>query len=213
MIRVHHLDHSRSFRILWLLEELGLPYELVEHRRDPTTRLSPPSLEALHPLGKAPLIEDGGRALHESGAIIDYVIRRHGGGLLAPPPDAPAYDDYQVWLHYGEGSAMLPVMIDLYARTRGADSPALRARVDDELARHGGYLEASLTGRDFLVGDTLTGADIQLAFVGELLARPPDRYPAILRWLSGLRRRPAYERALARGGAPIFSRPTAKAAT
>ena len=215
MIRVHHLDYSRSFRILWLLEELGLPYELVEHWRDPKTRLSPPSLLALHPLGKAPLIEDanpnGGRALHESGAIIDYVIRRHDGGRLAPPPGEPAYDDYQVWLHYGEGSAMLPVMIDLYARTRGADSPALRARVDDELARHGSYLEASLKGRDFLVGEALTGADIQMAFVGELLARPVDRFPNITRWLAGLRQRPAYRAALAKGGEPIARPKTERA--
>lgn len=212
MIRVHHLDHSRSFRILWLLEELELAYALVQHRRDPATRLSPPSLAALHPLGKAPLIEDEGRVLHESGAIIDYVIRRHGGGRLAPPPGEPAYDDHQMWLHYGEGSAMLPVMIDLYARTRGAEAPALRARIDDERARHGGYLEASLAGRDFLVGDALTGADIQMAFVGELLGRPAGRYPAIARWLAGLKARPAYARALAKGGEPMFPRPAAEPA-
>ena len=210
MIRVHHLDHSRSFRILWLLEELELPYELVQHHRDRETRLAPPSLQLLHPLGKAPLIEDDGRVLHESGAIIDYLIRRHGGGRLAPSGIEPGYDDYQMWLHYAEGSAMLPVMIDLYARTRGAETPALRARVDDELGRHAGYVEASLAGRDYLVGGELTGADIQMGFAGELLARvAPGDHPNIARWLESLQARPAYARALAKGGEPLFQRPAA----
>ncbi len=210
MIRVHHLDYSRSFRILWLLEELELPYELVEHWRDKATRLSPPSLQALHPLGKAPLIEDpesgGGRAIHESGAIIDYVIRRHGGGRLAPPADTSAYDDYQMWLHYAEGSAMLPIMLDLYIRTRGTETPAIRARIDDELARHLGFVDASLAGRDFLVGDGLTGADIQMSFVAEIAARLPlaARLPALVGWSRRLTERPAYARAVAKGGASVF---------
>ena len=205
MIRVHHLDRSRSIRVLWLLEELGLDYDLVQHWRNPETRLAPPSLAAIHPLGKAPMIEDDGAVILESGAIIDYVIRRHGGGRLAPDPATRDYDLYQMWLHYGEGSAMLPLMLDVYASAYRVDSPHLRARIDDELARHLGYVEESVTARPFLVGDTLTGADIQMAFVGDMLDRLElrDRYPAIAAWRGGLQARTAFARAVAKGGAPL----------
>lgn len=206
LIRLHHLDHSRSFRILWLLEELEVPYELVAYQRDPVTRLAPPALEAVHPLGKAPMLEDEGRILHESGAIVEHVIERHGGGRLAPGRGTSAYDDYRMWLHFAEGSAMLPIMIDLYARTRGAETPALRARVDAEIARHLDYLEAALVGRRFLVGDTLTGADIQMAYVAEVAERLPGapERTASAAWLAGLRERPAFRRARDRGGPAAF---------
>jgi glutathione S-transferase len=111
MIVVHHLNDSRSQRILWLLEELGVPYEIKFYQRDPTTRFAPPKLKAVHPLGKAPVVTDDGRAIIESGAIIDYVIRRHGQGRLQPNPATPAYDDYVQWLHFAEGSAMLPLLL------------------------------------------------------------------------------------------------------
>ena len=113
MIVVHHLNDSRSQRILWLLEELGLPYEIKRYQRDAQTRLAPPELKKVHPLGKSPVITDGNRTIIESGAIIDYLIRRHGGGRLQPAPDSPAYDEYVQWMHYAEGSAMLPLMLNL----------------------------------------------------------------------------------------------------
>ena len=207
MITLHHLDNSRSLRILWLLEELELPYDLVQHKRDATTRLAPPSLEAVHRLGKAPILVDGDRTIVESGAIIDYIIRRHGGGKLAPPLDSADYDAYQMWLHYVEGSATLPVMLNLYASLLGGDSPALRGRIDSELARHIGFIEASLKGRQFLVGDALTGADIQLGFLAEMLsdASLSANYPAIVSWLARMQARPAYQRAVQRGGANVLS--------
>ena len=109
MIIVHHLNDSRSQRILWLLEELGLPYEIKPYQRDATTRLAPPELQAVHRLGKSPVITDNGRTIIESGAIVDYLIRRYGRGRMQPAPETPAYDDYVQWLHYAEGSAMLPL--------------------------------------------------------------------------------------------------------
>jgi glutathione S-transferase len=212
LITVHHLDHSRSLRILWLLEELGLPYELVEHRRDPATRLAPPSLEAVHPLGKAPLVVDDGRILFESGAIIDYLIRHYGEGRLAPPPESAEYDDYQMWLHYAEGSAMLPMMLNLYTSRLGEGAAPLRGRIDSELARHLGFVEQSLAGRDYLVGDGLTGADIQFGFVAEMLAMTgqANAYPNIAAWLARLQERPAYQRAVEKGGANALT-PTRRA--
>ena len=118
MIVVHHLNDSRSQRVLWLLEELDLPYEIAHHARDATTRLAPPELTAVHPLGKSPVIQDDGLTVIESGAIIDYIIRRHGGGRLQPALHSRDYDVYQQWLHYAEGSAMLPLMLKLYVSRR-----------------------------------------------------------------------------------------------
>ena len=207
MITLHHLDNSRSLRILWLFEELELPYDLVEHKRDAVTRLAPASLEAVHSLGKAPILVDGDRTIVESGAIIDYVIRRHGSGRLTPPVGSADYDAYQMWLHYVEGSAMLPIMLNLYASLLGGESPALRARVDSELARHLGFIEKSLAGRKFLVGDSLTGADIQLGFLAEMLGATPHgaAYPSIAGWLARMQARPAYLRAVQRGGENVLS--------
>lgn len=214
MIIVHHLDHSRSLRILWLLEELELPYEMVQHRRDPATRLAPESLEAVHPLGKAPLMEDAGRLIYESGAIIDYIIRRYGNGRLAPPPESALYDDYQMWLHYAEGSAMLPMMLNLYVSRLGEAGAPLRPRIDSEMARHFGFIERAVEKREFLVGESLTGADIQLGFVGEMLAMTGqiERYPAIGAWLARNQARPAFRRAIERGGVNALT-PTRRAAS
>ncbi len=116
MITVHHLNDSRSQRVLWALEELGLPYEIRHHARDAATRLAPPELKAIHPLGKSPVIEHEGQVVFESGAILDYLSRRCAGGRLAPPAASPEYDVYQQWMHYAEGSAMLPLMLDMYVR-------------------------------------------------------------------------------------------------
>ena len=203
MIVVHHLNDSRSQRILWLLEELGLPYEIKPYQRDAQTRLAPPELKKVHALGKSPVITDGNRTIIESGAIIDYVIRRHGGGRLQPAPETPAYDEYQQWMHYAEGSAMLPLMLNLYAARLGDAAAPLRPRIDGEIANHLAYIDSSLKGHQFLVGDSLTGADIQMSFVGEVAGAFGQRaqYPNLDAWTKRLHERPAYKKALEKGGA------------
>jgi len=201
MITVHHLNESRSQRILWLLEELGLPYEIRFYKRDATTNLAPPELEAIHPLGKSPVITDGERTVAESGAIVDYIVRRHAGGRLAPDPSGADYDRYQEWLHYAEGSAMLPLMLQLYTQRLGEAGAPLRPRIDGEIANHLGYVERSLAGRDYVMGD-FTAADVQMSFVGEV-GRAFGRlgaYPNIDAWVSRLHDRPAYKAAIAKGG-------------
>ncbi|WP_448584895.1 glutathione S-transferase family protein [Thermaurantiacus sp.] len=206
-IRVHHLNDSRSQRILWLLEELGLDYELVKHFRDPETRLAPPSLRAVHPLGKAPVVEMDGRLLIESGAIVETLIRRKGQGRLAPDPASPDYDRYTMWLHYGEGSAMLPIMLQLYVGRLGAAGAPLHPRIDEELTRHLGFVDAELAGRDWLLGESFTGADILMSFVGEIAGVYGRRagLPDLDRWVRRFQARPAYERALEKGGAYSFA--------
>jgi glutathione S-transferase len=202
MLVVHHLNDSRSQRILWLLEELEAPYEIRAYQRDAQTRLAPPELKAVHPLGKSPVVTDGERTVIESGAIIDYIIRRHGGGRLQPDPATAAYDDYVQWLHYAEGSAMLPLMLNLYVARLGEAGAPLKPRIDSELANHLGYVESRLKGRNFLVGDELTGADVQMSFVPEvarMFGRLGD-YPAMSAWIEALQARPAYRRALEKGG-------------
>ena len=201
MITVHHLNESRSQRILWLLEELGLPYEIKNYQRDATTNLAPPELEAVHPLGKSPVISDGDTVVAESGAIVDYIVRRHGDGRLQPDPATPAYDRYQEWLHYAEGSAMLPLMLNLYTMRLGEASAPLRPRIDSEIDNHLGYVDKALAGKDYLMGD-FTAADVQMSFVGEV-GRVFGRLatlPNLDAWVNRLHARPAYKRALERGG-------------
>ncbi len=207
MITLHHLNDSRSQRILWLLEELGLPYELVRHQRDPLTRLAPPELRAVHPLGKSPVIVEDGVVLHESGAIVQLLIERHGGGRLRPNPGTAAHDAYITWLHYAEGSAMLPLMLKLYVSRLGEAGAPLHPRLESEMANHLGFLEGALAGRPFLMGDSLTGADIQMSFVGEAASGRTDRsnYPAIDAWVRRFQALPAYRRALAAGGPYHFA--------
>ena len=202
MIVVHHLNESRSQRILWLLEELGLDYEIKPYQRDAATRLAPPELKAVHPLGKSPVITDGDRTIHESGAIIDYIIRRHGNGRLQPAPDSPAYDEYQSWLHYAEGSAMLPLMLFMYVMRLGDAGAPLHPRIESEIANHLGYIDQSLSGRTFLLGEDLTGADIQMSFVPEVtkaFGKLPA-YPNMAAWIERLHGRPAWQKALEKGG-------------
>jgi glutathione S-transferase len=211
MIVVHHLNDSRSQRILWLLEELEAPYEIRFHQRDPQTRLAPPELKAIHRLGKSPVIVDGERTVFESGAIVDYIIRRHGGGRLQPDPASDAYEDYVQWLHYAEGSAMLPLMLQLYVGRLGEAGAPLQPRIDSEIANHLGYVDGRLEGRPFLMGDDLTGADIQMSFVAEV-ARMFGRLapcPNLAGWIGRLQARPAYRRALEKGGAYSLA-PTAQ---
>ena len=200
MIVVHHLNDSRSQRVLWLLEELDLPYEIAHHARDATTRLAPPELTAVHPLGKSPVIQDDGLTVIESGAIIDYIIRRHGGGRLQPALPSRDYDVYQQWLHYAEGSAMLPLMLKLYVSRLGEAGAPLAPRIDSELANHLGHVDRSLQGRDWLIGSELSGADIQMSFVGEAARGLRASYPAMDAWVRRMQARPAYQRALKRGG-------------
>ena len=208
MLVVHHLNDSRSQRILWLLEELGTPYEIKAYQRDAQTRLAPPELKALHPLGKSPVITDGDRTIIESGAIIDYIIRRHGGGRLQPDPASKAYDDYAQWLHYAEGSAMLPLMLLLYTGRLGEAAAPLQPRIDSEIANHLGYVDASLAGREFLVGDDLTGADVQMSFVPEVAGAfgRLEAYPNMAAWIGRLHARPAFRRALEKGGPHSLAR-------
>jgi glutathione S-transferase len=202
MIVVHHLNESRSQRILWLLEELGLPYEIKMYQRDLKTRLAPPELTAIHPLGKSPVITDDGFVVHESGAIIDYVIRHHGGGRLQPDPQTRAYDEYVQWLHYAEGSAMLPLLLNMYVGRLGEAGAPLHPRINSEIANHLGYVDRSLEGREFLVGDSLTGADINMSFVGEVAGAAGRRgsYPAIDAWIGRLHARPAFQATLDKAG-------------
>jgi glutathione S-transferase len=197
MIVVHHLNQSRSQRILWLLEELELPYEIKRYARDATTRLAPPELKAVHPLGKSPVITDGERTVHESGAIIDYLIRRHGAGRLAPAQDSPAYDDYQQWLHYAEGSAMLPLMLELYVSRIGEAGAPLKPRIDSEVDNHLGYIDQALAGRYWLMGDDFTGADINMSFVAQVAGMfgRLDPFEHLSAWLRRCQARPAYQRA------------------
>jgi glutathione S-transferase len=206
MITVYHLNESRSQRILWLLEELGLDYEIVRYQRDPVTRLAPPELAAVHPLGKAPVLTDNDVTIIESGAIIDYIVRHHGQGRLSPAPGRD-HESYLQWLHYAEGSAMLPLLLKMYVGRLGDAAAPLQPRIDSETANHLGYVNAALAGQDWLIGDTLTGADIQMSFVGEI-ARAYGlgaAHPSIAAWVSRFQARPAYQRALERGGPYSFA--------
>ncbi len=200
MIIVHHLNESRSQRVLWLLEELGLPYEIRHYARNATTRLAPPELQAVHPLGKSPVVEADGLKLIESGAIVDYLIRRHGGGHLRPALDTTDFESYQQWLHYAEGSAMLPLLLKLYVSRLGDAGAPLWPRIDSELANHLGFVDRALAGRDWLLGDALSGADVQMSFVGEAARGLRAGYPHIDAWVRRFQQRPAYRRALERGG-------------
>ncbi|THD62054.1 glutathione S-transferase family protein [Phenylobacterium sp.] len=207
MLVVHHLNNSRSQRILWLLEELGAPYEIKFYQRDATTNLAPPELEAVHPLGKSPVITDqtsGGDdiTIAESGAIVDYIQRTYGGGKLPVPAAGPDFEKYNEWLHYAEGSAMLPLMVNLYVMRLGEAGAPLHPRIQSEMANHLGYVEASLAGRDWLMGE-FTAADAQMSFVGEVaraFGQAPT-YPNIANWVARFQARPAYVRALEKGGA------------
>ncbi len=174
MIIVHHLNDSRSQRILWLLEELELPYRIERYQRDPKTRLAPPELKAVHPLGKSPVVVDGDRTLIESGAIIESLVARYGNGRLAPPRDSHEYETYLQWLHYAEGSAMLPLMLKLYVSRLGEGAKPLEPRIESEIANHLGYVDRTLADRQWLLGDDFTAADVQMSFVGEAASTGPS---------------------------------------
>ena len=218
MIVVHHLNNSRSQRILWLLEELGLDYEIKLYQRDPQTMLAPPELRAVHPLGKSPVVTDGGLTLAESGAIIEYLIERYGEGKLAPARDSPDRIRYLYWLHYAEGSAMPPLLLKLvFDKIESAPMPffvrpvarGLAQRVKStfvvpQLEQHLDFLEAELGAAPWFVAGTFSGADIQLFFPLEAATSRaglgPSR-PNLWGFLQRAHARPAYQRALQKGGA------------
>ena len=206
MIVLHHLNDSRSQRVLWLLEELGVPYEIRLYQRDPKTRLAPPELRAVNPVGKSPVLEDGGKTIIESGAIIDYLVRRHGGERLRPDPASAAYDKYQQWMHYAEGSAMLPLMLHLYVQRLGEAGAPLAPRIESEIANHLGHLDGVLAHGPWLLGEDFSAADIQTSFVGELAGQfgKLATYARLHDWVQRFQSRPAYGRALEKGGSYRF---------
>jgi glutathione S-transferase len=202
MLKVHHLNNSRSQRILWLLEELDAPYEIVHYKRMSPVPLAPPELKEVHPLGKSPVISDGTHTIAESGAIVEYVLDRYGNGRLRPAPGSDDHVRYIEWMHYAEGSAMLPLMMHLYAGYLGDGAAPLRPRIDSEIANHLSYISNALRGRDYLVGNVLTGADIQMTFVLEAANSSGllKDYPVLLAYLERMQSRPAYKRAIDKGG-------------
>jgi len=202
MLVVHHLENSRSHRILWLLEELGVPYEIRFYEREAGSHAAPAALKDIHALGKSPVVTEAGRAVAESGAIVDYIVRRHGQGRLVPPPGSWLYDEYVQWLHYAEGSAALPLIMKGTVSHLGAMWRPLKRQVDTELQNHLGYIDQSLAGHDYLVGDAFSAADVQLSFIGELAGRMTDRprFTHLDAWVHRCRQRPAYQAAIRKGG-------------
>ena len=203
MIEVHHLNASRSRRITWLLEELGVDYQLIMYQRDATTNLAPPELKAVHPLGKAPVIRDDGEVIFESGAIIEYLIRKYGNGRLAPAMGTADYNRYIQFLHYAEGSAMLPLMLRLYVGRLGDAGAPLLPRIQSETENHLGFLNSELQGREYFVGNDLTGADVQLSFLAQVAVTFNGRetFSNLTEFVDRMEARPAYQRAMTKGGA------------
>jgi glutathione S-transferase len=217
MIIVHHLNNSRSQRILWLLEELGLPYELKHYQRDPKTMLAPPALRAIHPLGKSPVVTDGELTLAESGAIVEYLADRYGAGTLIPAHGTPERLRCNYWLHYAEGSAMPPLLLKLvFRRVENAPAPFFmkpmakaiarkvqRSFVDPQLKLHLDYLEGELGKSEWFGGEGFSVADIQMSFPLEAFAARgglDEHYPRLCAFLQRIHARPAYRQALQQGG-------------
>jgi len=200
VITVYHLNESRSLRILWLLEEMDTPYEIVRFERD-ATRRAPAELAKVHPLGKAPVIRDGELVLAESGAIVEYLVERHGGGRFAPRPETAAHASYLQWLHFAEGSAMLPLLLDLFmgmGMIPGGKDGLLGGFVKQELARQLDYVDAELGEKPFLLG-AFTAADVMMGFPLDFAERQGHlaSHPRLREYVARLRARPAYERARA----------------
>ena len=213
MLTVHHLGVSQSERIVWLCEELGVPYDLVRYDRDPVTRLAPEAYKALHPMGIAPVVRDGDLVLGESGAIIEYIIARYGEGRLAVAPDSPAFADYLFWFHFANGTFMPSLMTGLIAMIlgTGADNPIVPALME-RAERSFTMMETRLGDVPFLAGDAFTAADIIAVFplttMRAFVPRDLTRYPNILAYLGRIGARPAYQRAMALGDpgmAPMLS--------
>jgi glutathione S-transferase len=205
MITVHYLNNSRAQRILWLLEELVLEYEIKRYERDPKTMLAPESLHEIHPLGKSPVITDDGLTLAESGAIIEYLVERYGGGRLAPKLGTPERLRYKYWLHYAEGSAMPLLVMKLIFDNFGlGDSSASREFIAPQIKLHFDYIESELGKSTWFVGEEFTAADVQMSFPLEAVEAQVGldaSRPKLVGFLECIHARPAYQRALARGGA------------
>lgn len=217
MVIVHHLNNSRSQRVLWLLEELGIEYEVKRYERDARTMLAPPALRNVHPLGKSPVITDGEVTVAESGAIIEYLVGRYGHGRLAPAQGTPEHLRYTYFLHYAEGSAMPPLLLKLvFDRIESGPLPffvkpvaraiARRAKssfVQPQIDQHLAFLDAELAGREWFAGAEFSAADVQMSFPLEAAAARAGldtRYPRLAAFLGRIHDRPAYRRALERGG-------------
>ena len=217
MIVVHHLNNSRSQRILWLLEELGLAYEIKRYERDKKTMLAPPALRKVHPLGKSPVVTDDDLTLAESGAIIEYLVERYGEGCFAPARELPAYLRYRYWLHYAEGSIMPPLLLKLvFDKIETSPMPffvkpiakAISGKANSsfimpQINNHLDYLEDELGKGKWFVGDDFTAADVQLSFPIEAAAARGGldaSRPRLMDYLKRIHARPAYLRALERGG-------------
>lgn len=207
MITVHHLENSRSQRILWLLEELDLPYEVRRYNRDPKTMLAPPSLRAIHPLGKAPIIVDQGRVIAETGAIIEYLVEK-ADGRLGPPAHRDAILRYRHFLHYAEGSLMPPLLVLLVIGRLGILGRPARKPIQKMLDVHLDWLETELADRPWFAGDDFTAADVMMSFPLEASRQRgglDENRPNIIDWLERIHARPAYGRALERGGPYAFA--------
>lgn len=191
-LKLHHLNSSRSIRILWLLEEVGLPYELVRYQRDPVTHLAPPSLKAVHPLGKSPVIEAEAKVIAESGAIVEYIISNFAPHL-SPAADSPEYIEYLQWIHFAESSAMLPVLLKVFGgleKDTGTRLNFLDNYAETEFEKVFHFLDETLATRTFITGDTLSGADIMLGFVVSTALEQLNsgsRFPHISRYSERLR--------------------------
>jgi glutathione S-transferase len=202
LILVHHLENSRSQRVLWLLEELGLPYEVRRYERDRKTMLAPPELRRVHPLGKSPVIEDDGRIVAETGAIVEYLVDR-ADGRLGPPPRREDRLRYRHFLHYAEGSLMPPLLVMLVVRRLGLLGRPARAPIQKMIDSHLDWLETELAGRPWFAGDAFSAADIMMSFPLEAArhrAGLDDGRPNLVDWLERIHARPAYGAALKKGG-------------
>jgi glutathione S-transferase len=217
VIVIHHLNNSRSQRVLWLLEELGVEYEIKRYERDAKTMLAPASLRAVHPLGKSPVITDGAQTLAESGAIVEYLVDRYGKGKLAPAPGTPERVRYAYWLHYAEGSAMPPLLLNLvFNRIANGPMPffakpvakaivnrVLTTFVNPQIKLHLDFMEAELDKSRWFTGNEFSAADIQVSFPLEAAAARAgldSSRPKLMAYLDRIHARPAYQRALERGG-------------
>jgi glutathione S-transferase len=202
MIRVHHLNNSRSQRVLWLLEETGTPYDVVRYERDKKTMLAPQELRRVHPLGKSPVVEDDGKIFAETGLIVEYLVHRFGPDL-APPRDSEPYWRYKYWLHYAEGSLMPPLLLKLVITRLGLLGLPARPFVNAQLKLHLDYLEGELEKAPWFAGADFSAADIMMSFPLEAArarAGLDETRPKLMNFLQRIQARPAYQRALEKGG-------------
>jgi glutathione S-transferase len=209
MIEVHHLNNSRSQRVLWMLEELGVEYTVVRYERDPKTMFAPPELKKIHPLGRSPVIRDGDFVLAESGAILEYLVEHYGNGRFVPARGTREYETCRYWVHYAEGSLMMQLLVRLYLDRVGEPAKQQLERINGSVRMHLDYIEESLGTAQFFAGPVLTVADVQMSFPLEVSATQRmlgDAHPHISALLKRLHARPAYQAALAKGGAYAYAK-------